>query len=152
MSDHHHIALFTKKQEDLEKVSDYAIQLSLEQHRSTYNEEACSEWVSLDKDCIYWVSIDTVFDFDGLFSKIALHFPEVEFVIIDFPSSDPSWTEFEWDGKEWRETGWYTEYEEEHTENDKSFLYSRPARTRDTVASELPPPPPYDPSDEDLPF
>ena len=152
MGEHHHLALYTKKQEDLVKVTEYAIQQSREQHLRTYNAEACDEWIFVDEDCILWLSIDTVFDFDELFSNIAMHFPDVEFVVIDFPADDPSWTEFIWDGKEWQKTGWYTEYEEIQTENEKSFLYSLPPRTQKSAGLELPPPPPHDPEDDDLPF
>lgn len=125
MSTHYYFSLYTKNPEDLERVVDHAVKTSNEHYLNAFGREIQEYEFSITGDCLTWTQINAGIDFNELSGKIALNFPEIGFVMMRFPSDDVWWEEFEWDGKEWKETGFYSEEEEEHTENEKSFLYSR---------------------------
>lgn len=99
MSQHLSFALVTKNPEDIKKVVEFAVELTkeeFEKHSLDY-----TEYLEVEEDYLDWYDcFSGMIDFDALMSRIASNFPEVEFVLCVFPSSDPSWTEFEWvDGK-----------------------------------------------------
>ena len=84
---------------NIKKVVEFAVELTkeeFEKHSLDY-----TEYLEVEEDYLDWYdSFSSMIDFYALMSRIASNFPEVEFVLCVFPSSDHSWTEFEWvDGK-----------------------------------------------------
>ena len=103
MSQHLSFTLAAKNPEDIKKVVDFAVELTkqeFEKHSLDY-----TEYLEVEEDYLDWYDcFSGMIDFDALMSRIASNFPEVEFVLCVFPSSDPSWSEFEWVDGKWIQT------------------------------------------------
>ena len=110
MSDHCYLSLYTKNPDDLPKVVDFAREVS---------GPVC---LDVTDKYIYWVLESPDVDYEELTRKIVRQFPQIAFVLVFDQPKDLCWTEFEWDGNDWVETGWYSDYEEVGTENEKSFV------------------------------
>jgi hypothetical protein len=142
MSDRCYLHLYTKNPEDLAKVSDFARQID------------SSDCLDLTDRCLSWLLYDEEVDYEELTRTVARQFPEIDFVLIFDQPSQLCWTEFEWDGEDWQESGWYSDYEEAGTDNKKSFLYTysekygpSPVEALDDLNLEV-----NAEADEDLPF
>lgn len=61
---------------------------------------------------------------EDFFGKIAEHYPDIEFVLVYTSEDGLCWNEYEWNGKQWHETGWYSEHPDVPTDNEKSFICS----------------------------
>jgi hypothetical protein len=141
MSDRCYLHLYTKNPEDLAKVSAFVRQID------------SSDCLDLTDRCLSWLLYDEEVDYEELTRTVARQFPEIDFVLIFDQPSQLCWTEFEWDGNEWKEMGWYSEYEEAGTENEKSFLHvvslePQPAYVSTFNADDFS----VSEEDEDLPF
>ena len=103
MSYHLSFTLATKNPEDIKKVVNYAIESTKEEFQKHSIDYA--EFVRVEDDYLDWCDcFSGMIDFDSLMCRIASNFPEIEFVLCLFPSSDPGWTEFEWIDGEWIKT------------------------------------------------
>lgn len=142
MSDRCYLHLYTKSPEDLAKVSDFVRQID------------SSDYLDLTDRCLSWLLYDEEVDYEELTRMVARQFPEIDFVLIFDQPSQLCWTEFVWDGEDWQKSGWYSDYEEAGTDNEKSFLYTysekygpTPVETLDLLNQEV-----NAEADEDLPF
>ena len=100
MSQHLSFTLLTKDPEDFKTMVDFAVESTkvvFQKHGIDY-----TEYLTVEKDYLDWYDcFSGLIDFDSLLSGIASEFPQVEFVLCLFPSSDPGWIEFEWKDGRW---------------------------------------------------
>ena len=100
MSQHLSFTLLTKDPEDFKTMVDFAVEstkVEFQKHGIDY-----TEYLTVEKDYLDWYDcFSGLIDFDSLLSGIASEFPQIEFVLCLFPSSDPGWIEFEWKDGRW---------------------------------------------------
>ena len=100
MSQHLSFTLLTKDPEGFKTMVDFAVEstkVEFQKHGIDY-----TEYLTVEKDYLDWYDcFSGLIDFDSLLSGIASEFPQIEFVLCLFPSSDPGWIEFEWKDGRW---------------------------------------------------
>ena len=100
MSQHLSFTLLTKDPEDFKTMVDFAVEstkVEFQKHGIDY-----TEYLTVEKDYLDWYDcFSGLIDFDSLLSGIASEFPQIEFVLCLFPSSDSGWIEFEWKDGRW---------------------------------------------------
>lgn len=141
MSDYSYLLLYPRNPEDLAEVVDFA------------HEVTDSSDLVVTSRFLSWGLLQPGVDYEEITRKIACRFPHISFVLVYEQISQMCWTEFEWDGNEWKEMGWYSEYEEAGTDNEKSFLHDVSLEPQPAYVSTFNPDDfSVSEEDEDLPF
>ena len=85
------------------KVIDFAAEVTKEVFLNLSMDYA--EFWAAEEDYLEWYDcFSGMIDFNEMMDRIASYFPEIDFVLCVFPSSDPGWTEYEWKEGQWMQT------------------------------------------------